>query len=180
MMKLKFCTLSVATVFFIGQNLSAQKKKGDTLAKEKQIDEVVIVAYGSQKKETLVGSNTEIKAKQFADRPITNIGQAIDGASPGVKISTGTGQPGSAPSIQIRGISSYAGSNDPLIILDGTPFTGSLSAINTNDIASFNILKDAASTSLYGSAAANGVILITTKSGRKGGRDILNFNMSTG
>jgi TonB-linked SusC/RagA family outer membrane protein len=180
MMKLKFCTLSVATVFFIGQNFSAQKKKSDTLTKEKQIDEVVIVAYGSQKKETLVGSNTEIKAKQFADRPITNIGQAIDGASPGVKVSTGTGQPGSAPTIQIRGISSYAGSNDPLIILDGTPFTGSLSAINTNDIASFNILKDAASTSLYGSAAANGVILITTKSGKKGGRDVLSFNMSTG
>lgn len=179
-MKLRTSIITTSVLFFIGVHwVEAQKIKTDTVAKEEKIDEVVIVAYGSQKKETLVGSNTEVKAKQFADRPITNIGQAIDGASPGVKIAASTGQPGSSPSIQVRGIGSYGISTSPLYVVDGVIYTGSLSAINTNDIASFNILKDAASTSLYGSAAANGVILITTKSGIKGA-DALSFSMSTG
>ncbi|MGE8533641.1 MAG: SusC/RagA family TonB-linked outer membrane protein [Chryseobacterium sp.] len=172
--------LSTAVLFFVGGHLvEAQKTKRDTIPQDTKIDEIVVVAYGSQKRETMVGSNTEVKAKQFADRPITSIGQALDGASAGVKVSTGTGQPGSSPSIQIRGIGSYGITTNPLYVVDGTIYTGSLAAINPNDIASFNILKDAASTSLYGSAAANGVVLITTKSGRKG-KDAFNFSMSTG
>lgn len=178
-MKMKLM-LSTAMLFFVGGHLvEAQKTKRDTIPQDTKIDEIVVVAYGSQKRETMVGSNTEVKAKQFADRPITSIGQALDGASAGVKVSTGTGQPGSSPSIQIRGIGSYGISTSPLYVVDGTIYTGSLAAINPNDIASFNILKDAASTSLYGSAAANGVVLITTKSGRKG-KDAFNFSMSTG
>ncbi|MDR4952926.1 SusC/RagA family TonB-linked outer membrane protein [Chryseobacterium sp. ES2] len=178
-MKMKLI-LSTAVLFFAGGHMvEAQKAKRDTIPQDTKIDEIVVVAYGSQKRETMVGSNTEIKAKQFADRPITSIGQALDGASAGVKVSTGTGQPGSSPSIQIRGIGSYGITTAPLYVVDGTVYTGSLAAINPNDIASFNILKDAASTSLYGSAAANGVVLITTKSGRKG-KDAFNFSMSTG
>ncbi|WP_257468829.1 SusC/RagA family TonB-linked outer membrane protein [Chryseobacterium sp. D764] len=178
-MKMKLI-LSTAVLFFVGGHLvEAQKTKRDTIPQDTKIDEIVVVAYGSQKRETMVGSNTEVKAKQFADRPITSIGQALDGASAGVKVSTGTGQPGSSPSIQIRGIGSYGITTNPLYVVDGTIYTGSLAAINPNDIASFNILKDAASTSLYGSAAANGVVLITTKSGRKG-KDAFNFSMSTG
>jgi len=178
-MKIKLSLVTTAVVFFMGaQAVDAQKVK-DTLIQEEKIDEIVIVAYGSQKRETIVGSNTQVNAKEFADRPITSIGQAIDGASPGVKVSTSTGQPGSSPSIQIRGIGSYGITTSPLYVIDGVIYNGSLSAINTNDIASFNILKDAASTSLYGSAAANGVILITTKTGKKGA-DALNFSMSTG
>ncbi|WP_313002121.1 SusC/RagA family TonB-linked outer membrane protein [Chryseobacterium gleum] len=178
-MKIKLI-LSTAAMFFVGGHMvEAQKAKRDTIPQDTKIDEIVVVAYGSQKRETMVGSNTEVKAKQFADRPITSIGQALDGASAGVKISTGTGQPGSSPSIQIRGIGSYGITTNPLYVVDGTIYTGSLAAINPNDIASFNILKDAASTSLYGSAAANGVVLITTKSGRKG-KDSFNFSMSTG
>ncbi|NIF07570.1 SusC/RagA family TonB-linked outer membrane protein [Chryseobacterium sp. Tr-659] len=179
-MKMKLI-LSTAVLFFVGGHLvEAQKTKRDTIPQDTKIDEIVVVAYGSQKRETMVGSNTEVKSKQFADRPITSIGQALDGASAGVKVSTGTGQPGSSPSIQIRGIGSYGISTSPLYVVDGTIYTGSLAAINPNDIASFNILKDAASTSLYGSAAANGVVLITTKSGKKGGKDAFNFSMSTG
>ncbi|PIF43159.1 TonB-linked SusC/RagA family outer membrane protein [Chryseobacterium sp. 52] len=178
-MKFQLSLLTAVLFFAGGQAVEAQKAKRDTIKEEHIIDEVVVVAYGSQKKETMVGSNTEVKAKQFADRPISSIGQALDGASAGVKVSTGTGQPGSSPSIQIRGIGSYGITTAPLYIVDGTVYTGSLAAINPNDIASFNILKDAASTSLYGSAAANGVILITTKSGRKG-KDSFNFGMSTG
>jgi len=178
-MKIRLSILSTAVLFFAGQMVDAQSKKKDTITKENEIDEVVVVAYGTQKKETLVGANTEVKAKQFADRPISNIGQAIDGASPGVRVSTSNGQPGSAPNVQIRGIGSYGISTAPLYVVDGVVYTGALQAINPNDIASFNILKDAASTSLYGSSAANGVVLITTKSGRKG-KDVLNFSMSTG
>lgn len=178
-MKLRLSLITTAVLFFAGgQAVEAQRTKKDTVGEQK-IDEVVIVAYGSQKRETLVGSNTEVKAKQFADRPISNIAQAIDGASAGVKVSTSTGQPGSSPNIQIRGIGSYGISTAPLYVVDGVIFTGGLSALNPNDIASFNILKDAASTSLYGSAAANGVILITTKTGKKGA-DALSFSMSTG
>ena len=178
-MKMKLL-LSTAVLFFVGGHMvEAQKTKRDTIPQDTKIDEIVVVAYGSQKRETMVGSNTEVKAKQFADRPITSIGQALDGASAGVKVSTGTGQPGSSPSIQIRGIGSYGITTNPLYVVDGTIYTGSLAAINPNDIASYNILKDAASTSLYGSAAANGVVLITTKSGRKG-KDAFNFSMSTG
>ncbi|SFN52749.1 TonB-linked outer membrane protein, SusC/RagA family [Chryseobacterium oleae] len=178
-MKLQLSLLTAVLFFLGGQTVEAQKAKRDTVQEEHAIDEVVVVAYGSQKKETMVGSSTEVKAKQFADRPISSIGQALDGASAGVKVSTGTGQPGSSPSIQIRGIGSYGITTSPLYVVDGTVYTGSLAAINPNDIASFNILKDAASTSLYGSAAANGVIIITTKSGRKG-KDSFNFGMSTG
>ncbi|KFF21157.1 SusC/RagA family TonB-linked outer membrane protein [Chryseobacterium sp. JM1] len=178
-MKLQLSLLTAVLFFAGGQTVEAQKAKRDTIQEEHAIDEVVVVAYGSQKKETMVGSSTEVKAKQFADRPISSIGQALDGASAGVKVSTGTGQPGSSPSIQIRGIGSYGITTSPLYVVDGTVYTGSLAAINPNDIASFNILKDAASTSLYGSAAANGVIIITTKSGRKG-KDSFNFGMSTG
>lgn len=163
-MNVKLKVLSAGVLFFTGQALMAQKT--DT-AKVSNIEEVVVVAYGTQKKETLVGSNTQISASQIADRPISNVLQAIDGASPGVKISTSTGQPGSSPSIQIRGIGSYNISTAPLYIVDGVIYTGSLNAINPDDISSMNILKDAASTSLYGSSAANGVVLITTKKGRR-------------
>ncbi|WP_245799215.1 SusC/RagA family TonB-linked outer membrane protein [Epilithonimonas bovis] len=175
-MNVKLKVLSAGVLFFTGQALMAQKT--DT-AKVSNIEEVVVVAYGTQKKETLVGSNTQISASQIADRPISNVLQAIDGASPGVKISTSTGQPGSSPSIQIRGIGSYNISTAPLYIVDGVIYTGSLNAINPDDISSMNILKDAASTSLYGSSAANGVVLITTKKGRRNS-NTLNFGMSTG
>src|SRR5687768_16011778 len=108
MLNMKMKLLSTAVLFFVGAHLvEAQKTKRDTIPQDTKIDEIVVVAYGSQKRETMVGSNTEVKAKQFADRPITSIGQALDGASAGVKVSTGTGQPGSSPSIQIRGIGSY-------------------------------------------------------------------------
>lgn len=177
-MDVKLRILSAGALFFLGgQMFLAQGKK--EIIKTSDIDEVVVVAYGVQKKETVVGNNTEIKASKFDERPITNALQAIDGASPGVKISTSDGQPGSSPNIQIRGIGSYNISSSPLIVVDGVVFSGNMSAINPNDIASINVLKDAASTSLYGSSAANGVILITTKGGRKNG-GVLNFSMSTG
>ena len=174
-MNMKVTLLSVGAFCFLSQALSAQT---DT-TKVRNIDEVVVVAYGRQKKETVVGANTQIKADQIKNRAVTNIAQAVEGASAGVQISTGSGQPGSAPSIRIRGIGSITGSSAPLFIVDGVVNNTGIARLNPDDIESINILKDAASTSLYGSGAANGVVMITTKKGRSG-RDVVNFSMSTG
>lgn len=143
------------------------------------LQETVITAYGVQKKETVVGSNVQIKSEAFEDRPLTNVAKALEGA-PGIQFSTSTGQPGSSTDIRIRGISSFNLSNSPLYVVDGAVFTGSLSDINPNDIESFTILKDAASTSLYGSSAANGVVMITTKKGKKGRKGSFTFTSNTG
>lgn len=145
-----------------------------------EMEEVVVVAYGTQKKETTVGSNAVIRAEAIQDRPLTNVAKAIEGSAPGVQVSSGTGQPGSGLSIQIRGASSVNLTTGPLYVVDGAIFTGSTSDLNPDDIESINILKDAASTSLYGSAAANGVVMITTKKGKKGKKGTFNFSTTTG
>lgn len=176
-MNVKVKTLSVGVAFFLGGYVMAQKKQIDTVSKE--IEEIVVVAFGKQKKETIVGSNVQISNEDFKNRPVTNITSAIDGSAPGIQITAGSGQPGSSASIRIRGFSSINASSTPLYVVDGIIYNGSVSAINSLDIESINILKDAASTSLYGSSAANGVVLITTKKGRKG-RDVVNFSSQTG
>lgn len=143
------------------------------------LDEVVIVAYGTSKKTAFTGSATQINATEIEKRPLTNVINALDGAAAGVKLTPANGQPGSSPSIRVRGIGSVNASNSPLIILDGVEYTGSFSSINSNDIANLTVLKDAASTSLYGSRAANGVVLITTKKGKKG-KGTFNLDVSQG
>ena len=162
-MKVKLRILTAGVLFFTGQVVMAQQDS----TKTQNIEEVVVVAYGVQKKSTLTGSNIQVGAKKIEDRPISNVLQALDGAGAGIQISSGSGQPGDGPTIRIRGAGSYLASNEPLIVVDGIPFPGNLNSINPNDIESLNVLKDAASTSLYGSSAANGVILVTTKKGKK-------------
>ncbi|QCX53443.1 SusC/RagA family TonB-linked outer membrane protein [Elizabethkingia sp. JS20170427COW] len=177
-MNLKLQCLSVGALFFLGTAIHAQKTKRDS-SSVKDIDEVVVVAYGKQKKITLTGSNVQVGAKEIEGRPISNVIQALDGSGAGVQVSAGSGQPGSGLSIRIRGTGSYLVSNDPLIVLDGVPYNGSISTINPDDVESMNVLKDASSTSLYGSSAANGVVLITTKRGKKN-RQTISLNASTG
>ena len=162
-------------MFFTGQAVVAQQDS----TKTQNIEEVVVVAYGVQKKSTLTGSNVQIDSKKIEDRPISNVLQSLDGAGAGIQVASGSGQPGDGISIRIRGAGSYSVSNEPLIIVDGVPFPGNLNSINPNDIESLNVLKDAASTSLYGSSAANGVIMITTKRGKKNSSKVT-FNTSTG
>ncbi|OXE96520.1 TonB-linked SusC/RagA family outer membrane protein [Flavobacterium araucananum] len=145
----------------------------------KTLDEVVVVAYGSARKSLYTGSATQIKAEQLENRPLTNALSVLEGSTSGVQIQSSAGQPGAAPAIRIRGFSSVNGSNTPLYILDGVPFAGDISNLNSNDIESLTVLKDASSTSLYGSKAANGVIIITTKTG-KSARDKFSLHMSTG
>lgn len=144
----------------------------------KALESVIVTAYGNSKRESFTGSAAKISAKDIQNRPLTNVGSALIGAAPGVAAVTANGQPGSAPAIRIRGFGSVSASNDPLYVVDGVPFTAAISNINMDDVESISILKDAATTSLYGSRAANGVVMITTKRGRKG-RSNVNVKVNT-
>ncbi|MCH7411275.1 TonB-dependent receptor [Belliella sp. DSM 111904] len=143
------------------------------------LDEVIVVAYGTADKGNFVGSAISIKSDQIANRPINNVANAIEGQSPGVITTSASGQPGSTPGVRIRGIGSVNASQSPLYVVDGVPFDGELSSLNPNDIEDMTILKDASSTALYGSRAANGVIMITTKRGKKN-KSNFSFNIQQG
>ncbi|MEA5257642.1 TonB-dependent receptor [Arcicella aquatica] len=131
------------------------------------LDEVVVVGYGTQKKVNLTGSVSTVSAKEIADRPITQSSQALAGLATGVSVSQGSGQPGNnGASITIRGIGSYGAGGGPLILVDG--LATSINDVDPNNIKSVSVLKDAASAAMYGSRAANGVILIETKRGENG------------
>ena len=134
----------------------------------KTLDEVMVVAYGKQKKSSFTGSAAEIKADKLADRQVANLTQALSGEVAGVQVTVPSGKPGETASVRIRGIGSFSSSNAPLYVVDGVPYDGDISAINPNDIASLTVLKDAAANALYGARGANGVILVTTKSGKTG------------
>src|SRR5690554_237746 len=132
------------------------------------LDEIVVVGYGTQKRKDLTGSVSSVSADDFADMPVANISQALSGRLAGLDILSSDGSPGEASSILLRGQRSFTASNDPLIILDGMPFYGSINDINPYDINSIDVLKDASSTAIYGSRGSNGVIIITTKRGQTG------------
>lgn len=149
----------------------------------RDLAEVVVIGYGSQKKQELTGSITSISSKDFQQGNIQSPEQLIVGKVAGVSITSNSGQPGAGSTIRIRGGASLNASNDPLIVIDGVPLSGNridgapspLSLINPNDIETVTILKDASATAIYGSRASNGVILITTKKG-KSGTPTINFN----
>jgi TonB-linked SusC/RagA family outer membrane protein len=132
------------------------------------LDEVVVVAYGTQKKTSLTGSIQEVKSEAIELRPTTSVASALEGTVTGVQVNSSVGAPGSDPSIRIRGVGTVNGNTSPLYILDGVPYSGSISDLNPQDIESMSVLKDAASAALYGNRASNGVILITTKKGKQG------------
>jgi len=136
------------------------------------LEQVIVTAYGVTTKEAFSGSADVIGAKDLATRNVTSVVAAIEGKATGVQFTSATGGPGSSPNIVIRGVGTLNGSTDPLFIVDGVQFEGALTNINQEDIESLTVLKDASSTSLYGSRAANGVILITTKRGSKKGTTV--------
>ncbi len=127
------------------------------------LDDVIVVAFGTAKKEAYTGSAKVIKSEDIAKSQSSNVAQALSGKTAGVQLTNSSGQPGAAPSIRIRGYSSLNAGNDPLWIVDGIPYSGDLNNLNANDIESMTVLKDAASNSLYGARGANGVVIITTK-----------------
>ncbi|MDL2322990.1 TonB-dependent receptor [Bacteroidales bacterium OttesenSCG-928-A17] len=139
---------------------------------ESVLDELLVVAYGTAKKSQFTGSASTLNAEKLEKRVSTNIVNSLAGQLPGVQIRSGDGSPNAQATMRIRGFTSLYAGNDPLIILDGAPYTGNLSSINQQDIETFTVLKDAAANSLYGSRAANGVVLITTKKGKSGGATI--------
>jgi TonB-linked SusC/RagA family outer membrane protein len=147
---------------------------------EKDLDEVVVVAYGTVKKRSFTGSANKISGESIAKRPNTNIAAALVGAAPGVQTNAGSGQPGSAPAVRIRGFGSVSGSNDPLYVVDGVPYFGSIANLNSNDIEDLTILKDASSTALYGNRAANGVVMVTTRKGKKGSKPTISVSYNRG
>ncbi|MCR8559392.1 TonB-dependent receptor [Mucilaginibacter sp. BJC16-A38] len=133
-----------------------------------KLNEVVVVGYGTQKKVNLTGSVSSVTGETMNKRPVVNPASMLEGLAPGVQINTGSGEPGNeSVSIRIRGNSTFSGAgSDPLVLIDGVP--GSFSDINPTDIDNVSVLKDAASASIYGSRAANGVVLVTTKQGKAG------------
>ncbi|SDE84065.1 TonB-linked outer membrane protein, SusC/RagA family [Pricia antarctica] len=132
------------------------------------LDEVVVVGYGTQKRKDITGSVASVSSEDIADIPMTNINDGLVGRIPGLDIVSSGGGPGSTNQLQLRGQRSFTASNDPLIILDGSPYYGSLNDISPYDIESVDVLKDASSTAIYGARGANGVIIITTKRGVTG------------
>ena len=129
------------------------------------LDEVVVVGYGVQKKSHLTGSIAKIDGDVLADRPVSDVTTALQGQIPGLTINNTTSEVGVTPSIRVRGTGSISADSSPLVIIDGYPVPDGLSTLNPSDIQSIEVLKDAASAAIYGSRAANGVIMITTKSG---------------
>lgn len=159
---------------------------------EQRIDEVVVTGYGTYKKSAYAGSASTVKTQNLKDIPATSFTEVLQGAAPGIQIASPSGQPGSSTSVNIRGMGSFNASNSPLYVIDGIPVmsgnfssTGSsagldiLSTINNSDIENITVIKDAAAASLYGSRAANGVILITTKQG-KSGKPVINVKADWG
>ncbi|WP_083639065.1 SusC/RagA family TonB-linked outer membrane protein [Algoriphagus marinus] len=143
------------------------------------LSEVVVVGYGSQIKKEVTGAIQSVGAKELADLPVSSVAQKLQGRLAGVQINQTTGKPGQGMNVRIRGQLSVSGGSAPLYVVDGFPITGDINAINPDEIQEITVLKDAASTSLYGSRAANGVVLITTKKGSKGQTNV-NLNVFTG
>ncbi|MEP7371896.1 MAG: TonB-dependent receptor [Chitinophagaceae bacterium] len=144
---------------------------------ENTMNEVVVVGYGSQKKKIVTAAVDQISGKEIAKRPVANVIQGLQGLSPGLNISYPGGKPGSTPDINIRGLGTVTGGGTPLIIIDGVASTtDDLLRLSPGDIASYTVLRDAASAAIYGARASFGVILLTTKQGASGGRQRITYN----
>lgn len=186
-------SLVISSLNFASQEVSIGTKTNITvslLSAEQDLQEVVVVGYGSKKKSDLTGSVATLKAAEIENLPFSSVDKALQGKVAGLQSVAASGQPGASQNIIIRGISSVNGSSNPLWIIDGIPVnTGDasrlqttanlLSTLNPNDIESISVLKDAASQSIYGSRAANGVIVVTTKKG-KGGKTKFRFDTEIG
>ena len=163
-------TLKVSSIGYITQTVAITGKELRIILKneERSIDKVVVVAYGTQSKNSFTGSAARIDVASLTKKTGSNITSALEGASPGVQVFTTSGQPGAAATVQIRGIGSVNSSTAPLYVIDGVPYTSLLSGFNMADVENLTVLKDASATALYGARAANGVVLITTKQGKAG------------
>lgn len=163
----KGAVLQISFVGFITREVKIDNDRVINIQLQHQntFSEIVIIGYGKQKKSDLTGSIVSIKGDQIGLQAVANPLQALTGVASGVEVLQNSGQPGSAVSVRVRGSNSLLGSNDPLFVIDGFPISGGLENINSNDIQSMEILKDASATAIYGSRGANGVVIVTTKKG---------------
>ncbi|HEX7870797.1 MAG TPA: TonB-dependent receptor plug domain-containing protein, partial [Chryseobacterium sp.] len=161
-------------VLYFGMNVNGQVTPQDTLPKEQKIEEVVMIGYGAQKKENVTGSIGIVSAKDLADKPNSNPMSSVQGKVAGVNI-VNAGSPGTSPRVDIRGVGSLTGNT--VFIVDGT-ITSDISFLNPQDIESMSILKDPSSLAIFGAQAANGAVIIKTKTGK--GKPIFNFNSYLG
>lgn len=162
-------TLVVSAVNFVSREVKINGKTNLSVVlaeKDKSMDEVIVVGYGTLRKKDVTGSVVSVGEKALREVPVANLQQALQGRAAGLEVQTVGNQPGAGAQIRIRGTRSISGTNEPLYVLDGIPWDGSLNDINPDDVASVDVLKDASATAIYGSRGANGVILITTKKGR--------------
>lgn len=164
----------LVAAFYFSADVHAQTKKSDTITKEKAIEEVVMIGYGSQKKENVTGSIGVVSAKDLADKPNPNPISSIQGKVAGVQIQN-SGAPGGSPRVDIRGISSLSGKT--VFIVDGM-ITDDISFLNPQDVESMSILKDPSSLAIFGARASNGAVIIKTKSGKN--KTVFNFSSYIG
>ena len=154
--------LGLIAVLYFTSNFQAQVKSDSAAIKEKKIDEVVLIGYGTVKKKNATSAIENIKADAFEDRPIYNVGQALQGNAAGVSVVQNSGKPGQSLNVKIRGNNSISSGVNPLYVVDGIQ-TNDISGINTDDIVDMTILKDATSAAIYGINGSAGVVIITTK-----------------
>ena len=145
----------------------------------KQLEEVVVVGYGVQKKSLVTGSIAKVTSQAIENKQITRLDDALQGQAAGVRVTQSSGNPGSAPTVRIRGTTTLRNS-DPVYVVDGVVMNGGIDYLNPNDIASIEVLKDAASAAIYGTRAANGVIIISTKQGKFSAPTRISYNMQMG
>lgn len=166
--------VSKAKVSYVGYTSVTVDLRNDMIvyleSASAQLDDVVVVAYGTASKESLTGSVAIVNDKEIEKRPVSSVTQALEGMAPGVQVNGSTSTPGDSPSILIRGINSVNGTTSPLYVVDGVIWNGGINDLNPNDVENISVLKDAASCALYGSKGANGVVLITTKRAKNVGR----------
>ncbi|MFS0489453.1 SusC/RagA family TonB-linked outer membrane protein [Leadbetterella byssophila] len=178
------CTLIFSMMGYTAQEitLTANQTALNVVMKlsDTQLEEMVVVGYGTQRKEAVTGSVVSIKSDQITEVPAANITQALQGRLAGVEMAQASSKPGAGMQVRIRGTRSLNASNDPLIVLDGIPFAGSLNDINPTTIERVDILKDASATAIYGSRGANGVLLITTNKGKPGQKSQLHYSNYVG
>jgi TonB-dependent SusC/RagA subfamily outer membrane receptor len=168
-MNVKLQVLSAGVLFFLGQGLTAQAKKNDSI-KEKKIEDVVVVGYRTVAKRLAVTSTASVKSETIEDRPNANAMNIVQGQLAGVNITSSSGQPGAKSAVVIRGVGTYNGNSDPLYVIDGFPSNSDgFRSINSQDIESIEVLKDASAISEFGNRGSNGVVVIKTKRGTFGG-----------
>ncbi len=175
-------TLSVSIIGYVDRQVPVNGRSFIDIVLEEDtqlIDEVIVVAFGTAKKEAFTGSAAVIKSDDISKRQQANVAQSLAGKVAGVQLNTASGQPGSSPTIRIRGFSSLTAGNDPLWVVDGMPYSGDLNNLNPSDIESITVLKDAASNALYGARGANGVVMVTTKKA-KSKEAVINFDAKWG